>query len=174
MKIRLTESKLKQIVEESVKNVLTELDWKTYANAARKDKNPKRKKEFQSQSAKKFNDEYQFANDGVTSMGDDMNLEHSYVDGIIHNHFSTPLDATYEEHPTNWYEKNNNGSSGHAYVKRPFTNSKKHARAMQKSQDAFNAYRTGKSKYVPGEGWNDDNFEKTDWHDYLDYNNQNI
>jgi hypothetical protein len=36
MKIRLTESKLKQIVEESVKNVLTELDWKTYANAAKK------------------------------------------------------------------------------------------------------------------------------------------
>jgi hypothetical protein len=45
MKIKLTESNLKQIVEESVKKVLTELDWKTYANAARKwadtlEKNP--------------------------------------------------------------------------------------------------------------------------------------
>lgn len=36
MKIRLTENNLKQIVAESVKKVLTELDWKTYANAARK------------------------------------------------------------------------------------------------------------------------------------------
>lgn len=29
MKIRLTESRLKEIVAESVKNVLTELDWRT-------------------------------------------------------------------------------------------------------------------------------------------------
>ena len=36
MKIRLTESKLKQIVEESVKEVLSELDWKTTMNASRK------------------------------------------------------------------------------------------------------------------------------------------
>ena len=35
-KIRVTESALRQIVKESVNKVLTELDWKTYANAARK------------------------------------------------------------------------------------------------------------------------------------------
>ena len=34
--IRLTESDLHRIVKESVNQVLTELDWKTYANAARK------------------------------------------------------------------------------------------------------------------------------------------
>jgi len=34
--IRLTESDLHRIVKESVNKVLTELDWKTYANAARK------------------------------------------------------------------------------------------------------------------------------------------
>jgi len=34
--IRLTESDLHQIIKESVNKVLTELDWKTYANAARK------------------------------------------------------------------------------------------------------------------------------------------
>ena len=34
--IRLTESDLHRIVKESVNRVLTELDWKTYANAARK------------------------------------------------------------------------------------------------------------------------------------------
>ena len=36
MKIRLTESKLKRIVEESVKNILSELDWRTYDAAARR------------------------------------------------------------------------------------------------------------------------------------------
>ena len=34
--IRLTEQDLHRIVEESVNKILTELDWKTYANAARK------------------------------------------------------------------------------------------------------------------------------------------
>ena len=35
--INLNESQLKKIVAESIKNVLSELDWKTYANAADKD-----------------------------------------------------------------------------------------------------------------------------------------
>ena len=34
--IRLTESDIHRIVENSVKKVLTELDWKTYQNAASK------------------------------------------------------------------------------------------------------------------------------------------
>lgn len=34
--VRLTESQLHQVIKESVKQVLSELDWKTYANAARK------------------------------------------------------------------------------------------------------------------------------------------
>ena len=34
--IRLTESDLHQIVKESVNKILTELDWKTYASAAKK------------------------------------------------------------------------------------------------------------------------------------------
>lgn len=36
-RIRLTESDLHRVIKESVKKVLNELDWKTYANAARKD-----------------------------------------------------------------------------------------------------------------------------------------
>ena len=35
-RIRLTESQLHSIIKESVKQVLSELDWKTYANAANK------------------------------------------------------------------------------------------------------------------------------------------
>ena len=36
MKIKLSESELKQIIAESVKNVVSGLDWKTLDNAARK------------------------------------------------------------------------------------------------------------------------------------------
>ena len=35
-RIRLTESQLHKLIKESVKQVLSELDWKTYANAANK------------------------------------------------------------------------------------------------------------------------------------------
>lgn len=35
-KVRLTESQLHSVIEESVKRMLSELDWKTYANAAKK------------------------------------------------------------------------------------------------------------------------------------------
>lgn len=38
MKVRLTESQLKNIISESVRQVLTELDWQTYLNASRKRK----------------------------------------------------------------------------------------------------------------------------------------
>lgn len=34
--VRLTEDDLHRIIKESVNNVLTELDWRTYANAAKK------------------------------------------------------------------------------------------------------------------------------------------
>ena len=35
-RVRLTESQLRNVIKESVKQVLSELDWKTYANAAKK------------------------------------------------------------------------------------------------------------------------------------------
>ena len=71
--IRLTESDLHRIVRESVNNVLTELDWKTYANAADKSykriatqsndpavqaKNRRRANEFAKQSDISFNRDF--------------------------------------------------------------------------------------------------------------------
>ena len=35
-RVRLTEGDLHRIVKESVNRILTELDWKTYASAAKK------------------------------------------------------------------------------------------------------------------------------------------
>lgn len=34
--VRLTESELKNIITESMKNIISELDWRTYANASKK------------------------------------------------------------------------------------------------------------------------------------------
>jgi hypothetical protein len=176
MKIKLTESKLKQIVAESVKNILTELDWKTYANAARKEKDPDRAKKFRERAAEIFNQEFGYNGDDEFARtkisNDTLSLGHRYKkDDDSQVFFSTHLDPSYENTPTNYGEVEPYGSKTHGYVKRPFTNNKAHARAMQKSQDAFNAYRTGKSKYVKGTGWDDSEHTPTDWQEYMDYNN---
>ena len=63
--VRLTESELKNIITESVKNIISELDWKTYANAAKKaskrskqygDKEYKRAERFSKAASDAFND----------------------------------------------------------------------------------------------------------------------
>ena len=61
--VRITENELKRIVNESVNRILTELDWKTYANASRK-----RYDQYRSnpQDVDKFNKGYElgsYAND---------------------------------------------------------------------------------------------------------------
>lgn len=58
MKIKLTESKLKQIVAESVKEVLSELDWKTTMNASRKaaeNGDDERARRFETYADQQFN-----------------------------------------------------------------------------------------------------------------------
>ena len=64
-RIRLTEGQLHRIIDESVRNVLTELDWKTYASAERKVadllKNHKHFRPYDDRAAfiKKAEEEYQ-------------------------------------------------------------------------------------------------------------------
>ena len=67
-KIRLTESQLHRVISESVNEVLSELDWKTYANAARKEAKlgDKRTDAFIDAMRRGFNKEY-----GMNSFDDD-------------------------------------------------------------------------------------------------------
>ena len=65
--IRLTESDLHRIIKESVKQCLTELDWKTYMNAAKKaydsaenDNEEDRAWKFADASEKAFNRDYEY------------------------------------------------------------------------------------------------------------------
>ena len=58
--VRLTEGDLHRIVKESVNKVLTELDWKTYQNAANKAyaSGDKRASKFHNQAVTQFNKDY--------------------------------------------------------------------------------------------------------------------
>lgn len=62
--IKLNEAQLKQVIAESVKNVLSELDWKTYVNArdkARERGEHKRAMKFGNAADNAFNDEFAYA-----------------------------------------------------------------------------------------------------------------
>ena len=86
-RIRLTESDLHRIVKESVNKVLTELDWKTYQNAAKKAHlkalddydygMPNYDKDKSSEYIRKSNNFSKAAEDSF-------NKEHGYDDGRYH------------------------------------------------------------------------------------------
>ena len=60
-RIKLTESQLHNVIKESVKQVLSELDWKTYANAAKKREaqgNWQSADNLRDQMVHSFNDKY--------------------------------------------------------------------------------------------------------------------
>lgn len=54
-KISINENKLRQIVSETVRTVLSELDWRTYASAAEKDNNSERSARFRQAADNAFN-----------------------------------------------------------------------------------------------------------------------
>ena len=67
--VKLSEAQLKKVITESVQRVLSELDWKTYANAMKKassksnkydDAEFKRARKFQDAAVDAFNDKYKY------------------------------------------------------------------------------------------------------------------
>ena len=176
--VKITESDLHNMIREAVNQVmLSELDWKTYANAAQKDRDPNRAKKFARAASDKFNKDFGYMDDNeytqLAGFGDAKNLTlmDKVKNGDATDNFGTAYDPTFKDHPTSRHTKELSGCQTQSYVKRPFTQSKPHARGMQKAHDEFNAYKNNQASYEKGKGWNNNGTTKTDWHDYLDYNN---
>lgn len=148
--IRLTESDLHKIVKESVNRVLTELDWKTYASAAKKrgiQGDPKGTMHDLSNAATralrdshptdgyKYNDEYP----SIETFNDDYHghAQKGMVPGLGSYN---PYDGI----PTDTYvdEFDKDRESWKRLNRRPD--------ALQRDMDG---YFSGKSKYVKGKGW---------------------
>lgn len=67
--IRLTENDLHRVVKESVRQCLAELNWKTYANAAKKASyrgEPERASAFRDAAIQNFNDEFGYDDEGAS------------------------------------------------------------------------------------------------------------
>lgn len=110
--VRLTENDLNQIVTESVKRVISELDWKTYANAARKSSfnDIDRYGKFSNKAADEFNKKYRYSNQYGTN--GDNGVTWSNIDGISPDDVlkSNNPDTDYEQWrygdiPVEYYEK---------------------------------------------------------------------
>ena len=102
--VRLTESDLHRIVKESVNKVLTELDWKTYANASKvaKEKGKKWNDEFgENGRSKRFEKaaREQFAKDKGYSMGNPSYKDNEYFEpDSEYSDFYIPYDGKFEPH----------------------------------------------------------------------------
>ena len=123
-----------------------------------------------------FNDKFgHSSDDGRTHMddrGDLVNTSANMDNPDLQNHFTTYSDTEGDDLPVRAMKRHKSGSYyDERNVKRPFTSSKPHARAMQKASDEYNAWRNDEYTYNKGQGYHNTN-NKTDWHDYLDYNNR--
>lgn len=98
-KIRLTESQLHRVIKESVNRLLTELNWKTYQNAAKKakERGDERFDKFEKASDDEFNMRYRPINRngckktwklskrGNKLMGDKDDTYYDWDDGVRHD-----------------------------------------------------------------------------------------
>lgn len=75
---RIRENKLKKVVRESINNVLSELDWRTYASAAKK--NDKWREENPRHRANQWNRSYDFRHAARDAFDKKHGLEHQYDD----------------------------------------------------------------------------------------------
>ena len=133
--IRLTESDLHRIIKESVDNILTELDWRTYANAAKKarERNDSRERDFanaasDSSHKMEYNDNSHKSHSSV-AIGFDKDLKVA-PGGINRNEWGE-------------YWLGKPGFSSNPKIKGYYNDLEKQA----------NDYNDGKSKYIKGKGW---------------------
>lgn len=133
--IRLTEQDLHRIVKESVNKVLTELDWRTYANAAKKAREQGRDSrwDFDRATEKALDKQY----GGHHLVGTD---NETYQDFHTYNDdpFSTDYDRAWR--PLSGHEDFGSYADVHD-SKKPYGNKE------------ISDFVHGKSKYVKGKGW---------------------
>ena len=133
--VRLTESQLRGIVKESVKQVISELNWKTYANAAKKAREQGRDSRWDFDRATEKALDKQYGGRHLVGTDNETYQDfHTYDD----NPFSTDYDRAWR--PLKGHEDFGSYADVHD-SKKPYGN-----------EDIAN-FVHGKSKYVKGKGW---------------------
>ena len=165
--IRLTEGDLHNIIKESVNKVLTELDWKTYANAykkARETETPERYSRFKDAARDAFNKEYGYSDeDGSYKMDNGMFSirDENGWGSFLNTHSFNVIkpngtvingDESFDLTPypnTEFYGKSPAKETRYEIPKK--TNAA--YKAKEKGDREIDKYRKGNYEYIKGKGW---------------------
>ena len=143
--VRLTESELKNIITESVKNIISELDYKTCINAYKKarERGDARANKFYDAASDAFNKKYGFDNDeGVFYMDD---FEHSDE----HN-------ATWEHYPNGdrrCFPDNSHHFDEFSSPAKLRQSRKDVPQKVKQAEREYANYIIGNYNYTKGKGW---------------------
>lgn len=153
-RVRINEAQLKQIVTESVKKVLNELDWKTYANAAMKAR----------QKADSIADDGDASDDSIKSYTkySDMarNFDKASADALNHkfggNHSVSTDNPRQEIRNTNYNSEwswrrdvNTRPFKGHEEEWPPYSHNPNNFDGSEEISD----FVKGNYEYIKGKGW---------------------
>lgn len=153
-RVRLTESDLHRIVKESVNQVLTELDWKTYANAAKK--RDAQIQQFGSDATDKgghplsrVRNELDYAaSDALTSK-----YEQRHNNGYPTNNADVYTKNGYQTVTTNNFDGKGKWSRGEFNYDNKGDVNKQGYNIDSPMDNEVEDYMNGKSKYIKGKGW---------------------
>ena len=159
-KIRLTENQLHRVIKESVKKILTELDWKTYQNAAKKahlkayddyDKEDPNFEKYRNKSSK-FSD----------SATDSFMRDHGYDDGRYYMEMNNAMYGSpksirpyYDASNIKMYDRDEEEENPPFYEDPSYFEDMPN-NVRQKYNNAYNElsnYKLGNYDYKKGKGW---------------------
>jgi hypothetical protein len=180
MRLRLTETDLHRIIKESVKQCLTELDWKTYANATKKAKewreeNPykyDRNRGFDFERAtkdaflKKYGLEDQYDEEGRHSKKGTINLDiidgepricgsrdHDFGDENTHSLPHNVYHLSKEYGKDGGYGRTRMWDYAHETTPEDFFEDDELAQKFRDAEKEIDDFKSGKTKYKKGKGW---------------------
>ena len=159
--IRLTESDLHRIIKESVNNILTELDWKTYANAAKSRQeqgNDKSSDKLQQYAQQQFNKKHGLNDKGqmFNNNGDDIKFQVGLNQGTVNGREGDENKSSYERYISDEHGMSNGKGYG-MHCGYGHGNSKEYYDKLGKaSGDMKNYYsKYDKTPYIKGKGWSE-------------------
>lgn len=179
-KVRISEQNLHNIIKESVKQCLTELDWKTYMNAARKRQEQGKgaqSQELENYAQQQFQQQHQGAFDDVNFDGvahpQEISGKTRYYTADVRRDGAT-TNMNYTHSGANTYDGNyktfNNASKtmrgyqngqgqvhgfGGEYTvpNNAASNGEQVTQAANRAENDINTYYSGNAKYIPKQGW---------------------
>lgn len=156
--IRLTESDIHQIIKESVNRIITELDWRTYANAAKK-RDAQIKNSGRDATDKGGNRLSHLRNQLDYAASDALTSKYSqkHNNGYPTNNADIYTNNGNQSITTYNFDGKGRGSKGEFNYDKKGGINKQGNNIVSKMDNEVEDYMNGKSKYVKGKGWQNEN-----------------